>query len=489
MKDYIKQNKWHILLIFIGAIFILIPAFHTNIWFDESYSVGIITHSFADIWTIGSNDVHPILYYWMLKIISLIFGENILIYRLFSAIGIMVLGILGLTHIRKDFGKKTGLLFTFFSFFLPVMLNYALEIRMYSWTIVFVTLMAIYLYRFIKQKDLKNIILFGIFSIISCYMHYYALACAGILNVGLIIYVIRKRKDFDKKLIKQFIAVEVLQVLLYLPWFVFFVMQFIRVGSGFWISLEIPQIFIDVLNFQYIGNLNSTLALIVAILLYAYIGFLIYKSIKNKEDIKPGIIPILVYVIIIVVMFLISLVSPILYARYLFTITGLLIFFLSFFMAKEKNKYITIAICVIIAIMAIVNNVKICQENYDDSNGKQISYLKENLQPNDTIIYKEIGQGGVVAVQTKDYKQYFVNLYNWSIEEAYKAYAPQMSVAYSLEEIENNLDGRLVVIDTPDFSFYNNDFENKDSYNIVSQETFNTRYKNIGYGVLILDKK
>lgn len=489
MKDYIKQNKWHILLIFIGAIFILIPAFHTNIWFDESYSVGIITHSFADIWTIGSNDVHPILYYWILKIISLIFGENILIYRLFSAIGIMVLGILGLTHIRKDFGKKTGLLFTFFSFFLPVMLNYALEIRMYSWTIVFVTLMAIYLYRFIKQKNLKNIILFGIFSIISCYMHYYALACAGILNVGLIIYVIRKRKDFDKKLIKQFIAVEVLQVLLYLPWFVFFVMQFIRVGSGFWISLEIPQIFIDVLNFQYMGNLNSTLALIVAILLYAYIGFLIYKSIKNKEDIKPGIIPILVYVIIIVVMFLISLVSPILYARYLFTITGLLIFFLSFFMAKEKNKYITIAICVIIAIMAIVNNIKICQENYDESNGKQISYLMENLQPNDTIIYKEIGQGGVVAVQTKDYKQYFVNLYNWSIEEAYKAYAPQMSVAYSLEEVENNLDGRLVVIDTPDFSFYNNDFENKDSYNIVSQETFNTRYKNIGYGVLILEKR
>ena len=82
-----------------------------------------------------------------------------------------------------------------------------------------------------------------------------------------------------------------------------------------------------------------------------------------------------------------------------------------------------------------------------------------------------------------------MNLYNWSIEEAYKAYAPQMSVAYSLEEVENKLDGRLVVIDTPDFSFYNNDFENKDSYNIVSQETFNTRYKNIGYGVLILEKR
>ena len=113
MKEYIKQNKWHILLILLGTIFIFIPAFHTNIWFDESYSVGIVTHSFADIWKIGSHDVHPILYYWILKVISLIFGQNILVYRIFSALGIVILGILGLTHIKKDFGKKTGILFTF----------------------------------------------------------------------------------------------------------------------------------------------------------------------------------------------------------------------------------------------------------------------------------------------------------------------------------------------------------------------------------------
>ena len=139
--------------------------------------------------------------------------------------------------------------------------------------------------------------------------------------------------------------------------------------------------------------------------------------------------------------------------------------------------------------MAIVNNVKVCQENYDNSNGKQIEYLKENLQPDDIIIYKEIGQGGVVAVQTQDYKQYFVNLYNWSIEDAYKAYAPQMEVVYSLEQIENNVNGRLVIIDTPDYAFYNNDFNSKDSYDIISMEKFETKYKNIGYGIIILEKK
>ena len=73
-----KKTKYlHIALIILGIIFITIPVFHNNLWFDESYSVGIVKSSFADIWRIGGNDVHPILYYWILHIIYLIFGTNI----------------------------------------------------------------------------------------------------------------------------------------------------------------------------------------------------------------------------------------------------------------------------------------------------------------------------------------------------------------------------------------------------------------------------
>ncbi len=123
------------------------------------------------------------------------------------------------------------------------MLNYALEIRMYSWTIVFVTLMVIYLNRFIKQKNFKNLVLFGIFSLVSCYMHYYALISAGIINLGLIIYVIVKRKELKKDIIKKFIIVEVFQVLIYIPWLFYFIPQVLRVGKGFWITIEFPRNF------------------------------------------------------------------------------------------------------------------------------------------------------------------------------------------------------------------------------------------------------
>ena len=65
-RQYLKENWLFIAIILIGTIFLSIPAFHSNIWFDESYSVAIANHSFSEIWAIGSHDVHPILYYWML---------------------------------------------------------------------------------------------------------------------------------------------------------------------------------------------------------------------------------------------------------------------------------------------------------------------------------------------------------------------------------------------------------------------------------------
>ena len=185
----IKLKHIHITIIILGIIFIALAAFHTNLWFDESYSVAISNnHTFGEIWSIGGYDVHPVLYYWILKIVSLIFGNNILAFRLISVISLSILGILGYTHIRKDFGEKVGLLFSFLVYFLPVNVIYASEIRMYTVGMLFVTIMAIYAYRIFKgNKSIKNWIIFAIFSLASAYTHYYGLMSAGIINILLFI--------------------------------------------------------------------------------------------------------------------------------------------------------------------------------------------------------------------------------------------------------------------------------------------------------------
>ena len=107
----------HLVLIILGIIFISLSAFHTGLWFDESYSVAIAKHSFSEIWTITGGDVHPPVYYWLLHIVYLIFGNNILMFRLFSFLSIIILGIIGYTHIRKDFGEKARNVFFFLLIF------------------------------------------------------------------------------------------------------------------------------------------------------------------------------------------------------------------------------------------------------------------------------------------------------------------------------------------------------------------------------------
>ena len=128
----LKTKHVHITIIILGIIFLSLCSFHTSLWFDESYSVALAKHSFVDIWKITGNDVHPALYYFGLHVIYLIFGNQVLLFRLFSVLATIILGIIGYTHIRKDFGVKCGVLFTFLTYFLPVMTAYSQEIRIIS---------------------------------------------------------------------------------------------------------------------------------------------------------------------------------------------------------------------------------------------------------------------------------------------------------------------------------------------------------------------
>ena len=495
------MKKKHIIIIVLGIIFILLAAFHEDIWFDESYSVAIAKHSFSEIWNITGNDVHPALYYWMLHIIWLIFGNNVIAFRIFSVFAIIILGIIGYTHIRKDFGEKTGILFSFLTYFLPVMCTYAAEVRMYSWSCLFVTLMAIYAYRLYQNlkngeddKKLKNLILFGIFSISCCYIHYYALVTAGVINLAILIYFIRNKKK-DSKLLRNFIILAVIQIILYIPWLVYLAGQIVHVGGGFWITLGINTS-VEVISFQFrrqldtvfAFNVQTIVALVASILMYIYIGYRIFIAVKEKDEIKPGILAMGVYLSVILIMLIASIISPILFSRYLFVLTGLYIFVLAFFMTKEKKKWVTITVCTIILVLGIISNVSNILINYDSSNMKQIDYLRENVKEDDILVYSNIGNGGVVAAFFPDNKQYFYNGAHWDVEEAYKAYGPGMETIYDYNDILQDYHGRIWLIDSENCGLYN-EFPKEGITTIIEPTEFRTKYQNYIYTIVLLEKE
>lgn len=484
-------------IIILGALFIILPAFHTNLWFDESFTVALIRHDFTDVINIGKTDVHPILYYLLVKLIFNITNGNIVLIRLFSSIPVIIMAILGFTHIRKDLGDKVGILYTFFTLFAPAILIYSMQIRMYTWAMLFVTIMAIYSYRIIKYRfaSKKNWIIFSIFSLASAYSHYYGLITAFVINVLMFAYFIIKSLKNKKvkesryhKNLKYSIISAILQVLLYIPWLKTLFMQAGVVGAGFWIG-KIDLI--EMLEFQFTGNLNTVryLPKIISVafssIALIYLIYLFLKN-KNRDEIKPAKLALLTYFLVILIAGLISFWQVILYARYLLIITGIFIIMASVILSREKNKNIAI-ICLITLILSVAVNINLININYDKSNKEPLNYVSNNLKENDIFIVDNNGSGFALAtmLNINNDNLYFWNRDNWNVEEPYKAFG---STIYNLDEIKS-FSGRIWTVSTGNSTFQEDVANELDSYKITETKYFDVKYENYKYTISLIERK
>lgn len=480
-------NKIHINMIFLGVLFCSASIFHLNLWFDESYSVGMASHNFAEIWSIGGHDVHPVLYYWVISLIGTVTGESIFAYRLFSLVCIAITGILGFTHVRKDFGDKAGFLFSFFVFFIPVASMFAGEIRMYSLAMLLVTLCAIYGYRIYKgDTSWKNWILFEVFSLGCLYTHYYGLMAAGLINVVMLLSFIKKRRWESTR---RIIGLGILQFALYMPWLIYFTSQLKAITNGFWIQYVFPDTLIELACFQFRGNMKATtIPLIVSIVVYIYlIGKLIYLKIK-KEKILPAVICMVLYLAIIIAAFILKEVlhTSILLDRYLFVVTGLYIFAICYILSKENNKLIITAVCTLTLVLSVISNMTAMKQNYGNGNMEQIKYLKSNIQEDDSIVYTDVMPGSVIAAHFPKNEQYFYNEANWGVEEAYKALGDNYHTEVDGDFIKD-LSDRIWIVDGLDDHCYQTYFNN-DDYNFISQEKYETTYHGYSYIITLVEK-
>ena len=494
VKEKIKNiplKQWHILIIVIGIIFVSLGAFHSNAWFDENYSVALAKHTFSEIWSIGGNDVHPVLYYWCLHIVYLITGGSVVAYRLFSVIPVAIMMILGYTHIRKDFGEKTGFVFSFLAAFLPEMAVYAIEIRMYSWAILTVTILAIYAYRLTKEDNTKNWIIFGLSSLASIYLHYYGLMAAGLINIALLIYLIVKKR---KKGIIFILSLGAVQAVAYLPWIMKLLTQMNHVSNGFWIGFTFPKTLMELISSQLAGYIRTSeytellVPTVFALELYVYMIYKAYKYSKEKQDLKPFKWAVGIYLAVILAATIITKIlgSEILYYRYLFIITGLYIFAVSFILGKEKNNISVVAILAVIAMLGIYNNVGMIKDNYSKSNAEPISYMVENLQEGDTIVFTKIGVGSVIAVNFEENQKYFYNEENWGVEEAYRAFEPNYKTEITKDFLEECSD-RIWVVDEAWGDAFEKIFDST-NYQKTSEEFFYTEYHDYAYKITLVEK-
>ena len=432
----------HIVVLIIGAAFLLTDAFHGNIWFDESYSVAIAAHSFGDIWYIGSGDVHPVLFYWALHILYLVFGQNVLVYRLFTVAGAVALATLGFTHVRRDFGWKVGLLFSFFALFTPYISIMAVEVRMYSWATFTVTACFIYAWRIIREIHGGGRVrchwwaLFFLASLASAYLHYFGVLSAFMVNVILLGYLaghaVRARRpradrDRDRRVARVSLAAfavsAVAQVALYLPWLAVLASQMGVVSQTYWANIVFPTTFIELatypimtspISFAVRGNygLGWEIALyalwgiavvLVAVLAVAAARGATARSRQGEDsaaggaakrfattwrfrswpmDVRAMAAALGVYlgVYAIALAASVAMNSLILYYRYLFIAIGPLLLAMAIALSHVRSNVVLGGLCAVLFSVSVINQALLVSDDYDGRNDEPLAYLDEKVE-------------------------------------------------------------------------------------------------------------
>lgn len=285
--------------------------FSSDIWYDELFTVGMIKYSYGELINFTARDVHPPLYYMIVKffvdLCKLIAPEvsAVAAAKIVSVFPYFVLLLYSVTFIRKRFGVFAGGLFIFCVLAMPQLSSYTVEMRMYSWALLFVTAAFIHGYeavrtlddgegveegrRIIAKQKLHGYIMVC-YSLAAAYTQYFAAVAAVMVYLYILFVLFRK----DQRRIREWLWWVSISAVCYTPWLLVLYRQITQVNANYWI---LP------LSWRTLGGcvkflmkpafasegLNVALAVVLAVV-YAVVVFynvaklFHYRKIK-KEDI------------------------------------------------------------------------------------------------------------------------------------------------------------------------------------------------------------
>lgn len=219
-----KKEKYGITLVYGLAVvmcaIVSFPILSQSVTGDEAFSIVLVRGSVWDIIKGSAADVHPPLYYLLLKLSTIIGGESILKYRIVTAVAFYInLLFIGATKIRKRWGKQSAVWYilwfggAYYSFYV------LMQIRMYTWGTLFATMAVLYLYEYYLEHQRKKLIICVLMTICAMYTHYYSLFVVFFAWVFyLFLVVIHGIKEKKTKLIWETLICGAIIVIGYLPW-------------------------------------------------------------------------------------------------------------------------------------------------------------------------------------------------------------------------------------------------------------------------------
>lgn len=229
-----------------------------SIWFDEAFSAYLIRFNYFDVARYTSTDVHPPLYYWILKFWSQVFGNSELALRSLSLVFILTAIIFVWYFIRKYFGRGASVVSMSLMAIAPLMMRYSEEARMYGMAMFIVVAATFTLFSIVKKPTKRKYIIYGVLISLGMWTHYFTAIMWLSHWAWRFWYVHRHKQSFWTK---PWILTHIAAVASFVPWMPFMVKQLSGVqGGGFWIqpiNFSTPFSFIGTI-FMYRDSSEST---------------------------------------------------------------------------------------------------------------------------------------------------------------------------------------------------------------------------------------
>lgn len=248
-------------LIMLGKSVML--CFSSDIWYDELFTVGLAEHSYGELVRLTAADVHPPLYYCIVKLFADLCkliapgAGTIVPAKIVSVLPYFILMIYAVTFLRKRFGLFVGGMFLFCVTAMPQLPAYTVEMRMYGWALLFVTAAFLHGYALIEsyvncnsgsKKSGAGVAAstetaagrhahslhgaaFVLYGLAAAYTQYFA--CVAVVMVYL--FVLLAFWFRDRRRIREWLLYVIISVVCYVPWLFALAGQLEAVSENYWI--------------------------------------------------------------------------------------------------------------------------------------------------------------------------------------------------------------------------------------------------------------
>lgn len=363
LLDWVKQNYILTLILVVAAVLRFYHIDYQSVWLDEIHTINeadpnkTLSEMYSELLIA---EPHPPLYFLLVHYAFIIFGYTTMVLRVLSAI-IGLAGIFGIYALGKEiFNKKVGLFAAILITVNYFHLNYSQDGRMYALLFLTTTFSFLFLVRFIKKPSIKTGLVYGFFSALMIYSHFFALFALCSQYLILLYFVVMPFNISRKKFFYYCLIAGISTLILYLPTYELF--RKTSEMKSIWIQMPTLDAYTQIFK-DFFGQSEIVLWFVFLLLLLFFIQ-LFKENDSEKLHLDPdkdklvfSFILIFGWVMVTLILPLIRtyLSLPMLINRYFINILPAVIIVVAIALFYIKNKTIQYSILSIIVIFSLTD--------------------------------------------------------------------------------------------------------------------------------------